>query len=331
MAQVANQCCEKYRVCLQPSKAQFLTETNVLNDALAQGVILPHSCKQGDCGECSAKLVSGRVRALNGELIEQGSILTCQSTALTDLELESPYFPELAAIKSKILPCKIKAFSYVGENILLLTLRLPPKANFDYLAGQYIDLSLGGITRSYSIANTNRQQEQIELHIRNMPNGQMSKLLFDTPLVTGQLMRLAGPKGTFFVRKGQKPLIFIATGTGISSIKAMLEQLIDENDPRRVHLYWGMRYQTELYCDALYDYAKRFPQVHFTPVLSREAGARHSQAYVQHRVVQDFPSLSDVEVYACGSLDMIKDAKKLFMQTGLHSDAFYSDAFTPAK
>ncbi|WP_332058811.1 hypothetical protein [Vibrio taketomensis] len=48
-------------------------------------------------------------------------------------------------------------------------------------------------------------------------------------------------------------------------------------------------------------------------------------------MVKDFDSLEKFEVYACGSLRMIENAKKLFLQYHLPGDAFFSDAFTPAK
>ncbi|CAH8193683.1 hypothetical protein VAEKB19_3160020 [Vibrio aestuarianus] len=101
----------------------------------------------------------------------------------------------------------------------------------------------------------------------------------------------------------------------------------------RPDIYWGMQYKQDLYCDELIALANQNENIIFTAVLSRELEPLpdYQQGYVQNVVVRDFSSLNDVEVYACGSLSMIEDAKTLFLQYHLPVDAFFSDAFTPAK
>lgn len=59
---------------------------------------------------------------------------------------------------------------------MTLKLRTPPTAKIGFLPGQYINLHYKGVTRSYSIANSD-ESNGIELHVRNVPNGQMSSLI----------------------------------------------------------------------------------------------------------------------------------------------------------
>ncbi len=105
-------------------------------------------------------------------------------------------------------------------------LRLPPKASFRYVAGQYLDLiGKAGLRRSYSIANVAGADGKLELHVRRVDNGVMSARLFDEARV-GDLLRLEGPLGTFFLRDTTGlDLVFLATGTGVAPVKAMLSQL----------------------------------------------------------------------------------------------------------
>jgi len=54
---------------------------------------IPHSCLEGHCGTCVCRLISGEVDmkdslALTDKEVENGYILTCQSYAKTDIELE---------------------------------------------------------------------------------------------------------------------------------------------------------------------------------------------------------------------------------------------------
>lgn len=321
-----------YNIEIQPSGVTYKSEDNLLEDALKQSIPLEHSCKAGDCGVCSAELVQGDVENENGELISQGKFLTCQSRALTDAVIKATYYPELVHIEQQTLPCKVASIEFATSDILVLKFRFPPTAKFDYLPGQYVDLSYKGVKRSYSIANAKSDTKEIELHIRRVENGKMSDLLFDSSLRLNQLMQIEGPKGTFFIRDGDKPLIMIATGTGIAPIKAAVEQLINNKDPRTVYIYWGMRYSAEIYDTGLESIAAESDNIHFFPVLSREnSGSMVNEGYVQNAVVQDFESLKPFEIYACGSLEMIQQAKSIFEQKELSTGCFFSDAFTPAK
>lgn len=205
----------QYKIEVLPAGVHYQSEDNLLDDALSQNIPLEHSCKTGDCGACSAEIITGNVENVHGNVVTQGEILTCQSKALSDVVLKANYYPELVDIKQQTIPCKVANVIRVTDDIIILKFRFPPTVKFDYLPGQYVDLSYKGIKRSYSIANAKLDSKELELHIRKVPNGQMSELIFgDVQL--NQLMRMEGPKGTFFVRNNNKPLLLLATGTGIA-------------------------------------------------------------------------------------------------------------------
>jgi CDP-4-dehydro-6-deoxyglucose reductase len=319
-----------FNIEIQPAVVSFTSDGVILEDALVQNIPLEYSCKTGDCGTCCAEILSGSIETKDGELVHSGKFLTCQSKAKSDLILKANYYPELVHIKQKIVPCKVVIFDYAAKDVVVIIFRLPPKANFEYLPGQHVDLSFNGVKRSYSIANAICDNKSIELHIRNLPNGKMSGLLFGD-LKENQLMRIEGPKGTFFVRDNTKPLILVATGTGIAPIKAIVEDLVNKGDRRPIHVYWGMRHLEDFYCKELIDLAEELEHINLNKILSGGSSEVYKNGYVQNSVVADFSELSDYEVYACGSIKMIDDARKLFIEHGLPAAAFHSDAFTPAK
>jgi CDP-4-dehydro-6-deoxyglucose reductase len=322
----------QFDIEVQPAGVNYKSKDNLLEDALQQSVTLEHSCKTGDCGVCSAELIQGKVENENGEVISGGRFLACQSRAMSNAVIKASYYPELVNIKLQTLPCKVSGIEFPLSDIVILKLRFPPTSTFEYLPGQYVDLIFKGIKRSYSIANARTQTKEIELHIRRVEKGKMSACLFAPSLQLNQLMRVEGPKGTFFVRNGDSPLIMLATGTGIAPIKAAVEQLVEVNDPRSIHIYWGMRYSHEFYDAGLEQLAKEHENVNFIPVVSRDSKSDSSRVgYVQDVVIQDFETLSLFDVYACGSLKMIEQAKNAFEQKGLLASNFFSDAFTPAK
>ncbi|MEZ8079758.1 FAD-binding oxidoreductase [Enterovibrio norvegicus] len=319
-----------YNIEIQPSGVKYPSEDNLLEDALSQSLPLEHSCKNGDCGVCTASVISGSVVNENGETVTSGEILTCKSRAISDVVLNAKYYPELACIKKQTLPCKISSLKFPLKDVAVITFRFPTTARFEFLPGQYIDLNYQGIQRSYSIANSRKVEGSIELHIRRVNEGRMSEFIFGD-LKINQLMRIEGPKGTFFVRNGKKPLIFLGTGTGIAPILSMVEQLLDDGDKREINIYWGMRNSEEFYCERLVELSEKYNNVHYNPVASRELDWGGHTGYVQDAVLQDFKSLADVEIYACGSVKMIESSKELFFKNELSLEAFHSDAFTPSK
>jgi len=67
-------------------------QDSLLDQGEAAGLILPYSCRGGSCGRCKAKLISGQVEqnttdGLSESEQQEGYILLCSSTALTDVEI----------------------------------------------------------------------------------------------------------------------------------------------------------------------------------------------------------------------------------------------------
>ncbi len=307
--------------------------TSILDAARTQGLVLEHSCKSGRCGICKAKIISGTTQLLQEETgltteeAAQGFVLTCCRTANENVELDIEDLGALADIKVQTLPCKIDTITHLTGDIARVILRLPPTANFNFSPGQYINIfNKTNTRRSYSIANCNSHIGKIELHIRRVQHGVMSQYWF-TEAKENDLLRFEGPLGSFcFREKVEKNIIFLATGTGIAPIKSILESL-DYASPlagRNLYIYWGGRVPSDIYWQP--DFSKITPE--FKPVLSRAPSQwKGHQGYVQHALLADQIDLKNAVVYACGSPEMIRDAKKLLIQHGLKNTNFYSDAF----
>lgn len=322
-----------YEIVIQPACVSYPAspDDTILNAALANKVFLEHSCRKGDCGLCSATLLSGTVKNEHGNKISSGTILTCCSYPQSNLQVKANYISELADIDCVTLPCKVASIHFNTEDIVTLNLRLPPTAKFNYLAGQYIDLIYKSIRRSYSIANSQAVSSGIELHIRLIPNGEFSQLLVNTCDIN-QLMRIEGPKGTFFVREATSPIIFLAGGTGFAPIKAMVEELINNKTNRTIYIYWGMASSRNFYTNVVRCWAEQYSDVHYIPVVSDvDSHWDGRRGLVHNAVLEDFPDLSAYHVYACGSPLMINSAKEMCISQGLNETHFYSDIFVPSK
>ncbi len=309
----------------------------ILAGAKANGVHLEHSCKDGRCGVCKTKLLSGQVNEVGGSasLTEgeraQGFILTCSATPSSDLAIQAENLSRLEGIQTKVLPCRIDSISFLNPTVISVVLRLPPNAGFQYLSGQYVDIIRpSAVRRSYSLASAPRVGEaKLELLVRHYPGGEMSRYWFEEAKVN-DLLRLEGPLGSFFLRDNEaKQLAFLATGTGIAPVLAMVEELLESGLDKRFEklvCYFGCRSKDEIFLDA----KERFNEViEFVPVFSREAPAGARKGYVQQALVEDLQSLDGLSVYACGSPEMIHDARTLLVGKGLKENRFLSDAFLP--
>lgn len=309
---------------------------SILDAAARSGVSLSYSCRVGRCSSCKCRLLQGKTLALEEELglTEKEKvdnwILSCVRTAITDVELEVDEV-ELSAFQlssPKTFPCRIHSLEKLSTDVLKVILRLHPSSSFLFNPGQYIEvIGLGGLRRSYSLANAYAADNQLELHIRHVQNGAMSQYWFDEAK-TNDLLRLNGPLGTFFLRDvAGIDLVFLATGTGFAPVKAMLEGinfLTSEDQPRSISVYWGGRTLQDLYSNV----SDVNINTHFVPVLSRAdscwAGAR---GYVQQVLLENQSNLRETLVYACGSNTMIQNARDVLVGAGLPKQHFFSDAF----
>jgi CDP-4-dehydro-6-deoxyglucose reductase, E3 len=311
-------------------------DESVLDAALRQGVVLDYSCRTGRCSSCKGRVRAGKTAAIHDELglsaedRARGFILTCVRRALGSVDLEIDDLGDVVLPEPKTLPCRIQAIDRLASDVVRVQLRLPPSAMLNFLPGQYIDvIGAEGLRRSYSVANAPRADKQIELHIREVPGGAMSRYWFKQAQ-PNDLLRLRGPLGTFFLR-GQtgKDLVLLATGTGIAPVKAILEGLSAlpaDAQPRSVTVYWGGRRVEDLYWQA--PAYPTPPAFRFIPVLSRApddwTGAR---GHVQDAMLRDHAYLADTLVYACGSNAMIHGAQARLHAAGLPDRQFHSDAF----
>ncbi len=315
----------------------------MLEAALREGFHLPYSCRNGACGTCKGRIVSGDVRhepyeakALSETEKAAGLALFCRAVPEGPVVVLAREIGVAKDIVIKTVPCRVARMEKLAPDVMRLFLKLPQNERLLYLAGQYIDILLrDGRRRGFSIANAPSADEFLELHIRHVPGGVFSGHVFNA-MQERALLRFEGPLGTFFLRDDtDKPVILMAAGTGFAPIKAIVEQALTAESERPLHLYWGGRTRADLYLhDLALEWAARHPRIRYTPVLSRPAAEdawTGRTGHVQEAIAADWPDLSGFEVYGSGPPRMIEAAKGVLARKGLPEDAFYYDAFEPAQ
>ena len=306
---------------------------SILDAARNQGIALEYSCRTGRCGACKAPLLSGDTDALRPEEsltadeAAAGMILTCCRSACGDVALDIEPLDRLGDLTVKTIPSRIVSITRLAADIVRVMLKTPPTSPLRFLPGQYVDVIAEGVRRSYSLANAPRPDGLLELVIKRYPGGVLSEYWFEHAKAN-DLLRIEGPFGTFFLRdEAPTNIVFLATGTGIAPVKALLEELA--TDPgraarHRLSVYWGNR-EAESFC---WDPVELGLDVGIHHLLSgADAGWGAGRGYVQDAAIHQGVDPEDTVVYACGSNAMIASARTAFLALGLPAKRFFSDAF----
>ncbi len=335
-----------FQISVQPSGRTFQAQGDeaILAAAIRSGVGLPYGCKDGACGSCKCKKLSGSVvhgehqhKALSVEEEDAGYVLTCCARALTDVVLESRQVTDESAYPIKKLPVRVTTLTRASHDVMQLRLQLPANDQFRYHAGQYIEFILrDGSRRAYSMANAPHTQEAtpgLELHIRHMPGGKFTDHVFGA-MKEKEILRVEGPFGSFFLREdSKKPMILLASGTGFAPIKALIEHMQHQKIRRPAALYWGGRRPRDLYMDGwIRERLADLPQLYYVPVVSDalpEDEWTGRTGLVHQAVLDDFADLSGHQVYACGAPIVVDSARAAYgEQRGLPAEEFFADSFT---
>ena len=314
--------------------------TTILDAAKAAGYELPYSCRTGACGSCKGKIIGGSVdmpeasEGLTKEERAAGMALFCQARPCSDVQIGARSITRFDPNAQKIVDAKIYRITRLADDVSLLQLRFPAGTRVKFKAGQYLQVLLDdGSRRSFSMANPPQQNDGVQLHIRHLAGGKFSGYL-DAGPAAGEIVKVELAFGDFYLREqSDKPIVFVASGTGFAPIKAILEDVFKRRQTARpMTLYWGGRRSKDLYlADQATKWAQQYPNFRFIPVLSDpEHDWLGRTGFVHHAVMEDFPSLAGYEVYACGAPAMISAARTDFTgRRGLPSEAFFCDVFVP--
>lgn len=333
-----------HRVRIEPvgREVQCDEKTTILEASLRRGIWLPHACTHGTCGTCKARIVEGRVDlgdasafALMDFEREDGYALLCQARPLTDVVVEAD-----VEIEEGVSFPAVDDYSGVVEeiaspapNVRVLTVRI--EGECAALPGQYLQFEVpgSGVRRAYSIARRG-PGGRFEFHVKHTPGGLASEWIF-TRLQAGDRVELSGPYGRFFLRDGEGPVLFLAGGTGLAPIKAMLLALLEQTPTRLATLIFGARTEAELYDDRfLQDLAQAHPNFTYIPAVSDEPPGEERIAFgrVDEVLRARFERLKGYQAYVAGPPPMVDACIAALYERRLFArDIYREDFYTAAE
>lgn len=222
-----------------------------------------------------------------------------------------------------LIEAQVEQITPLTNSILQLILK--PERYIDYLAGQYLQIMLGEEAFSYSIANAPLGSHTYELHIRHSRDNPYNQPLLDDIKTKGSV-KLRLPMGNCHLNalSPDKPILFIAAGTGFAPIKAMIEQLLAQGESRSFELFWGARAQNDLYMnDKVMQWHKHVPQFqYFTHLTASSKETLASMIYMRHK-----DDLNEWQMVMAGPFDMVYSTRDYLEANGAGREQMFSDAF----
>jgi benzoate/toluate 1,2-dioxygenase reductase component len=312
---------------------------SIADAAYRQGVNIPLDCADGVCGTCKAFRQSGECDpgayiedALSDREATEGYILCCQAKARSDMVID---------IRASSATCKVRAgkttAEIVGVDILSahrirLSVRALEGALPMFLPGQYINVSVPGeaVTRPYSFTSP-AGADMATFLIRNVPGGKMSAYL-TTKAKTGDRLVLDGPFGTFYLRTPRRPMLFLAAGTGIGPILAMLEHLVARgHSDHPARLIYGVRDEADLVeVERIEALAARTAKFTFSSCCSRPGSTHPLTGHVTDHFGAEALNGGDADVYLCGPPEMVTAGCQYLASLGLAASNLYFEKFVAA-
>lgn len=334
-----------HTVTLEPLGVSFPIEEGqtLLDCALRHGIYIPHACGHGLCGTCKVHVQHGEVDhgdaspfALMDVERDEGRCLACCASPLGDVTIEADIDeePDQRPIPLRDFSGRIAAIQDLTPTIKGVTVALDGDG-IDFQAGQYVNLGWPGLERSraFSLASSPREARLVELNIRRVPGGEATRHIHER-LRVGDGVSLSGPLGRFFVRKSDpQPIIFMAGGSGLSSPRSMILDLLEtDGDSRQITLIYGARNRAELYYhEDFIELATRHPNFCYVPALSDASPACAWDGYpgfVHDAAWAHFDGdFRGHKAYLCGPPPMIESCIRSLMKGRLFERDIYTEKF----
>ncbi|GAB2182453.1 phenol 2-monooxygenase domain-containing protein [Denitratisoma sp. agr-D3] len=337
-----------YQLTIEPLGQTIEVEEgqNILDASLRAGIYLPHACCHGLCATCKVQVLDGEIdhgEASNFALMdyerEEHKCLACCATLMSDtvIEAEIDEEPDARVIPVRDYETTVTRIESLTPTIKGIWFKLDDAEGIDFQAGQYVNLHFPADigSRAFSLAGPPSASDVVELNIRIVPGGRATSWVHEH-LQVGDRLKLSGPYGRFFVRKSaQTASLFMAGGSGLSSPRSMILDLLEEGSNLPITLVYGQRTLAELYYhEEFLALAQQHANFTYVPTLSHEpdgSGWQGYRGFVHEAAKQHFNNdFRGNKAYLCGPPLMIDACISTLMQGRLFERDIYTEKFISA-
>lgn len=311
------------------------------------GYKMRRSCRNGVCQICKARLGVGTVTQHYPELdvsLQQGDdpqvIYTCTARPGGNIKIQIEGLLRPGEIRVKKLRCDIAAVEQLNHEVFRVRLSLPVTASqaVEFHAGQYLELILpDGRRAPFSIGSAPDHGSFLELHIRRMPEGELSIAMIDH-LQNNPSIEIELPKGDCHLSavdlQPGKRVVLVAASTGFSQIKSIAEHLLANQVSNPIHIYWGARVAEDFYLQKLPEqWTSEHANVTCDLVVSEPENSPEwtgRTGLIPEAVLADHSDFSDMVIYTSGSPGMVYALLDACEAQGFDASQMHADVFAYA-
>ncbi len=311
-------------------------DEDVITAALRQGHLLLSDCREGSCSTCRGFLVQGDYdsllphspHALTDAEEEEGHILACRLRPSSDLEIDFDYpVDRVGRFEDGTRNGQIVASDLIAESVVRTIVRTNVSQDpLAWDAGQYVQITLPsiGVTRAYSMANAADGGRELEVQIRLLPGGRFSGHLA-AGLALGEPVKVRGPYGQFTFRGDSRP-VFVAGGTGLAPVLAILRSLSGTAPDTEARVIFGVARQPDLfYLDELQALRDDLPNL---DVITTVEQPTNEWSGANGRVTDHLDPVDPTKsYYLCGPPGMISSAEDRLFANGVVRERIHDERF----
>jgi benzoate/toluate 1,2-dioxygenase reductase component len=296
---------------------------------------IPLDCRDGACGTCKAFCESGDYDggtyiddALSPDESKAGYCLPCSMTPKSDLVLQIASSSAVAKTQAATYAGRLTELDRLSPTTTSLTVEVPNRDQLTFLPGQYVSVAVPGTdeTRSYSFSS-GPQDERLSFLVKHTPGGVMSEYLADRARV-GDELTFTGPKGSFFLRESERPILLLAGGTGLAPILSILRRLREDGSKRPAHLVYGVSTDDDLVeLETIETLAAELGTLTWDYCVADPASSAPNKGYVTSLLRPEHLHDGDVAVYLCGPPPMVEAVRQHFTAEGVQPTGFYYEKF----
>ncbi|MFI9723602.1 globin domain-containing protein [Streptomyces sp. NPDC052396] len=232
-----------------------------------------------------------------------------------------------AAVRPAVWPATVVHRVPRGHGIAEITVR--PHGSYPYAAGQYVSIETPWWPRRwryYSVANAPREDGTLTFHVRAVAGGSVSGALVHRASV-GDVVRLGPPMGDMVLDAAEhSQLLFVAGGTGLAPIRALIEEVARRGGHHQVELFLGARTAAELYgVDEMLRMAQRHHWLTIRGAVSHERipGIRGALP----EVLVEYGPWYEHDAFLSGPAQMIASARETLTFHGTSPRHIHHDPF----
>ncbi|PRX32780.1 cytochrome P450 [Paraburkholderia sp. BL18I3N2] len=308
----------------------------VTDAAIRARINIPLDCRDGVCGTCKAVCESGDYvlgdcveDALSLEEASARQVLTCQMSPRSDCVILLATDSDVSGTGPSSHQGRVVACERVSDTAIAFSVELENRADLSFLPGQYVNIRVPGTdqSRSYSFSS-GPSESRMSFLVRNVPQGVMSNWLSESAKV-GDKIEFRGPMGSFYLRPIERPVLFLAGGTGLAPFLSMLDKIVaDGGSPYPIHMVLGVNTDEDLVgIDRLEAYMRRLPNFTYACTVASQESTYPNKGYVTHHISALHLNDGDADVYLCGPPPMVDAVRDFLSSEGLTPRNFYYEKF----